>query len=564
MIPKLLLREKRWICHKDKVPRHPLTGAIGKKGENLQSNPEMWATYTDALKTCAEHDLTGIGFCLGGGFVGIDLDKCLKDGQLSDFANRIIERFDSFTEVSMSGNGIHIYIQATLKDAVKKEGIEIYAEGRYFAFTGKGKQQVKDGQAELDKLLLELRPPEPVEQSSARKDWRQIYLGTGKDEGRNNVVLSWGRALLARRWTIEEGRREIRSANADHKFPLDAAELEATIRSAFSKDGLELLFRPQQVLDNTEVPCILEPYLPADIVVYAGDGGSGKSFSTLALAVALSKGEWREKKFDPIRTLLFSQEDSEQIIGRRLQESLGAPADSVFVNIQTLSWPDMRTEDVSAAIEKYKTRLIVFDALNSYVGGKSDTYRDNEVVSILQPLRELTVRHKVCILIIAHLNKKTDQNANQRIAGSAALRNYPRSVLLAATNPEDHEQHAIVHNKHNTTYKGKTVGFEIRRGVEEGSGPSFRWVDTELTEADVSPAIKKVRAGKTAGDFVEGLMEGLSEYPTKDVLRIGLAADHAPGTLKAAWQERGFCSEPMDGKSGPGAIYMLKRKEGGI
>ncbi len=66
-----------------------------------------------------EHD--GIGFQLipGDGFTVIDLDHCLHDGTLDTDAARIVDTLDSYTEVSPSGCGVHIWIRASIPASVK-------------------------------------------------------------------------------------------------------------------------------------------------------------------------------------------------------------------------------------------------------------------------------------------------------------------------------------------------------------------------------------------------------------------------------------------------------------
>jgi putative DNA primase/helicase len=68
----------------------------------------------------------------------IDLDKCRnKDGGWNDLALSVLKKTNSYTELSMSGNGLHIFgfcdpnIQSH-----KKNGIEIYTNSRFIAITG--------------------------------------------------------------------------------------------------------------------------------------------------------------------------------------------------------------------------------------------------------------------------------------------------------------------------------------------------------------------------------------------------------------------------------------------
>ena len=75
---------------------------------------------------------------------------------IAAWAQEIIDQFDSYTEVSLSGTGIHIFIEGILpadssgwKKSLnhpeiilgKKPAIEIYQHSRYFTFTGQEVQK---------------------------------------------------------------------------------------------------------------------------------------------------------------------------------------------------------------------------------------------------------------------------------------------------------------------------------------------------------------------------------------------------------------------------------------
>lgn len=90
--------------------------------------------------------MDGIGRVFTTGVVGVDLDGCLFDGVISQRALDIIAGAPrSYTEVSPSGDGLHIFwfgdyvvdpgvnIKCKLPDL---EGSEIYTQGRFFTVTG--------------------------------------------------------------------------------------------------------------------------------------------------------------------------------------------------------------------------------------------------------------------------------------------------------------------------------------------------------------------------------------------------------------------------------------------
>jgi hypothetical protein len=109
------------------------------------TNPQHWSTFNEALDTYNGSDeFSGIGFVFTeeDGIFGLDLDNCYQGGKLADWAGRILERFDSYTELSPSLRGLKVYC---LGDRVFKgrrvdvggHECEVYSHGRYFAVTGR-------------------------------------------------------------------------------------------------------------------------------------------------------------------------------------------------------------------------------------------------------------------------------------------------------------------------------------------------------------------------------------------------------------------------------------------
>ena len=133
--PKELVNRRRWIRYsRFKIP-------LTIWNDFAKSNDATtWAYYHHAVASKAG---VGLGFVFNGdGIIGIDLDNAFEDGQLKDWAQAIVNVFaDTYTELSPSGNGIHIIAKAELfsgrRFQVGDGGVEVYATGRYFTMTGK-------------------------------------------------------------------------------------------------------------------------------------------------------------------------------------------------------------------------------------------------------------------------------------------------------------------------------------------------------------------------------------------------------------------------------------------
>lgn len=116
------------------------------KGHNADdSEMKDFSPFSDVIKRLDDFD--GIGIAITGDMAAIDIDHCIEDGRLSDLAEEIIRRVDSYTETSPSGTGIRIIGKA--KDFTydkekyyinnRKYGLEIYVasnKGHYVTITG--------------------------------------------------------------------------------------------------------------------------------------------------------------------------------------------------------------------------------------------------------------------------------------------------------------------------------------------------------------------------------------------------------------------------------------------
>lgn len=87
-------------------------------------DPATWLTRAEAqaaARRLVNGSGGGIGIELGDigadqHLGGLDLDSCLIDGQLADWAERILEAIGSYAEISPSGSGVKIYFYIATED----------------------------------------------------------------------------------------------------------------------------------------------------------------------------------------------------------------------------------------------------------------------------------------------------------------------------------------------------------------------------------------------------------------------------------------------------------------
>lgn len=178
-----------------KVPLNP------KNGFNASpTNPATWASYESTRAAFEEHGYEGVGFVFteDDPFCGIDLDGCIDPdtGEIADWASEIIDALDTYTEISPSGTGLHLFIRGSKPGTTCRRGkIEIYDKHRFLTITGRSltDKPVEERQIELDDLY------ERVFGNASHRESREIdskeheHSGGG-DTLSDNELLSKARA----------------------------------------------------------------------------------------------------------------------------------------------------------------------------------------------------------------------------------------------------------------------------------------------------------------------------------------------------------------------------------
>lgn len=129
-LPVEMTSRARWVRRDtNKVPL-TISGHAGSS-----TNPRTWATYAEAVTSTAG---VGLGFVLNGDGIGvIDLDHAIVDGVVLPWAAEVLAANPgTFTEVSQSGEGIHIWgLLAAGRGRKIRDGrnVEVYSTGRYVA-----------------------------------------------------------------------------------------------------------------------------------------------------------------------------------------------------------------------------------------------------------------------------------------------------------------------------------------------------------------------------------------------------------------------------------------------
>ena len=226
-IPQAMRETARWVLWSFVHPKNPAAKKgklpLTTKGTNATTtNVITWARFKDAndayrngvALNCRSHGdghlseyADGIGFVHSDGMVAIDLDNCRKKetGEIEEWAMAIVRHFDSWTEISPSRTGLHIFVNSTLPAGSKTKSattpnLEVYAGklggGRFIAMTGEmlegASQEIRSIPAE-EMAAWHARCMPPEARQHTPKSEPQAARNTSYDDKR---LRPWGAKKL--------------------------------------------------------------------------------------------------------------------------------------------------------------------------------------------------------------------------------------------------------------------------------------------------------------------------------------------------------------------------------
>lgn len=171
-IPKELRELNQWvratksdIKDKDKLPINPNNGKMADPVKSC-----TWGSFSQA-KLFLTKAIPHVGFVLSQDdpYTIIDLDdpyKPEKDwdeeyrAKLAALNKKIMDTFQSYTEISQSGKGVHIIVKGTIPKGVNRDTVELYSSQRYMITTGNVAKDlpILECQELLDILYNEMKP----------------------------------------------------------------------------------------------------------------------------------------------------------------------------------------------------------------------------------------------------------------------------------------------------------------------------------------------------------------------------------------------------------------------
>jgi primase-polymerase (primpol)-like protein len=167
-IPQELKDRNQWVVWKYEERGGDRTKVLytpGTRSRAKSNTPKTWRWFEEALRAYESGEWDGIGYVFNEGdpYAVLDLDKCrdAETGEIELWAWEYAQRLDSYTEISVSGRGLHVVVRGKLPPIGRKSGqVEMYDHARFVGITGHlpggCTETIEDRQNKLEALHAEV------------------------------------------------------------------------------------------------------------------------------------------------------------------------------------------------------------------------------------------------------------------------------------------------------------------------------------------------------------------------------------------------------------------------
>lgn len=177
-IPQELKERNQWCLWKLEKDKKGKPTKVPYQTNGYGADTTKPTTWTDYKSVCESFEkskiYSGIGFIFSENdpYIFIDLDHCIVDGNIEQWALDILQSLSSYSESSQSGLGIHSIIKGSMNGNTRHRtgNFEIYDKERYCAITGNRLVgypiEIQSRQNEIDNIYNQIftttKPPEPI------------------------------------------------------------------------------------------------------------------------------------------------------------------------------------------------------------------------------------------------------------------------------------------------------------------------------------------------------------------------------------------------------------------
>ncbi len=449
-----LVDEPRWVVWgieqgNEKCPYSPIT-----KNRAAVNNSDSWGTFEQAKKY-ASSEGGGIGLMLdatagAAAPIVFDLDKCrdAKTGQLSDWAQQIVNSTGGLVEVSPSGTGLHIFgggdagpIHQTVPQPGEGE-LEIFSQTRrYITITGTTLGKVPESLPDISDVATRYARAQSLTEASQSPNSKlaQRLADLGKGINWHNNMRDSVAALVhhglhddaiqvivenyrdTENYTQTETRKEVQAA-------IDGARNKGfgpnTFGEHFTQEYSPKLLTLDE-LENEQLPeQLIKNILPEGpgVAILGGQSGHGKSFLAVLFALHVALGMDIGPNEVKQGGVIYAANEGQAGLSQRFSAVEEYFSHDRPSNLRVLkTTPDLSAPATLQAFcdemgeLDFPISLIIIDTLSKATIG-TDENSVKDVAQYMQNANGLAQTTGALVLLIDHVGKDT----NKGLRGSSA------------------------------------------------------------------------------------------------------------------------------------------------
>lgn len=454
-IPLELKVKPNWVGHRNKIPVNLVTGNAAASNDKA-----TWAEYGKVILPLSSGSIDGPGFMFEPPYIGLDLDDCVENGCINQFAQEIITALDSYTEFSPSKTGVHIICKGALPAPIKTPALEVYQTGRYFTMTG-DRISRHSLVRQIDDLAF-LYPGGYNKPKSLNERLNSLTEGN-----RNNTLTGIAGSLRAKGYNPDEiyqlllpRAREIEIS--EKELSLICNSIGRYEPRNISANGSSI----EEFLKDIETVDWIAPGLIAkkSIGFVVGLPETMKTWMLIDLAIECAKekgGLWLGRfPVNHAKVLLVDQERFKGETQRRFQSVLSAKAldgmmlkSNLFIRCGTATRLDLphSFDAFKKELSEIRPGLVIIDSFATIKIAEENNRKD--IQNVLERVKELRNEFGCTFLFIHHESKAAfhpEESGDPSIAQMAGSVAIPAAAEMVLTVRKQGTNTSMVYNTKNT------------------------------------------------------------------------------------------------------------------
>lgn len=316
-IPEGMRALRRWTLHRAEAAKD---GGKSQKvpyqrnGQHASStNAATWADFSSVVPVPKGFDGISFALCAEDGLVCVDIDGCRdpENGQIEPWAQAIVDKLNSYTEISPSGTGLHIFVKGTIPKNSHRHGsrVEMYSDKKIMATTGNcefllGSESIESrdlsalfARAEAGEFAPQRAAKPKVAANDSDEDWRLIGEVQREAQCQDTAALEAAfQKAHPERYAARNREKGGRAGQNYFRYTIENflrrnPPPEAAKPKGKPEKVWRDIFHTGSELDTTPTRIFIDGILEEGITAIGALSGVGKTWLGLAISRALITGE---------------------------------------------------------------------------------------------------------------------------------------------------------------------------------------------------------------------------------------------------------------------------------